>query len=683
MPVSIRIKGDETTNEYKDALALQLIFQREFKNAEASGEILIISSATLLGQEVKDIDLIVIGNLDNYKKTLKTKTQFGFGNNRQELDLTERTVYINNFCFVIETKQHRAEDVQIDGLQLLVRYNRKLSDATTQSEKQKYSLKSFFSDRASIVPFVCNFIWLRSVEWESLKAMIGDNSTILTKHNYLPATFSTGFLFQLACTQLMPYTMPKPGGTPKGYSTFKCLKQTESFRLDEMNEIFNLFEKVRAGTGLLTRKKIEWITSKLLENQQYAQAIGEKFVVISGRAGTGKTVKLLRIAYDLATSKGARCLILTYNHALVSDIKRTLALSNMPDDIGEYSVNINTLHKFFLELLQGFGIVTKKFVPDYISRYQEYLQEMTNYIDSGLIQEKEIQELLKSHHDTVAWDYILIDESQDWSEGEKNVLFKIFGAKRVIVADGIDQLIRTQKKCNWLAGMKLDVDYRRTHEKRGLRQEVNLVNFINAFAREVGVNWELEPKAELVGGKIIISTRPYTKELHNRELKRCKAFGNSEYEMLLLVPPNHVEVTHVDSAERRRFKYTEEYERMGIHLWDGTSRDLRTQYPIDLNQHRLLQYESCRGLEGWTVVCLELDEFIKYKMSSFVEEESEQLALETFEQKRDKFVYLWSLIPLTRAIDTLIITLHDRNSAVGKALHNVYQANRDFVEWIE
>jgi hypothetical protein len=102
-----------------------------------------------------------------------------------------------------------------------------------------------------------------------------------------------------------------------------------------------------------------------------------------------------------------------------------------------------------------------------------------------------------------------------------------------------------------------------------------------------------------------------------------------------------------------------------------------------LNQHRLLQYESCRGLEAWTTVCLELDQFIKYKYETYVEQETGELVLESFSEKRDKFIYLWSLIPLTRAIDTLVITIKDKQSKVCEALRKVYNENQDFIEWID
>jgi hypothetical protein len=691
MPVKISIKGDKETNEFKDALVLKEIFEKEFTKKDTNGEILIISSATLFGQDTQDIDLIVLGNFENYSCKVKSKAETGTYKDKKELELKERWVYINSFCFVIETKRHRAEDIQLNGIQLLVRYNNKLHDVTTQSEKQKYSLKSFIEDRLNFSPYVCNFIWFRNIDWGSIKQLLGNNESALTKHNYLPNSFSLPFLFQLACVQSTPYNAIDDKGQPKPSSSFKCLKKNQSFDFNEMQSTFELFEKVKAGMGQLTRKKIEQITSKLLDNQQYAQAIGEKFIIISGRAGTGKTIKLLRIACDLAVSKGARCLILTYNHALVSDIKRTLALAEIPDGVDTYTVNITTIHKFFFELLIGFGIVKSvinpsadiKYIPDYIEKYDKYLKELYDYVDNGLIQEKEIQELMRSRHDKVAWDYILIDESQDCDESEKSILFRIFGKEKVIIADGVDQLVRTQKKCNWISGLKPDIDFKKTNEKKGLRQEVNLVSFINSYAKELGIRWELEPKQELIGGKIIISTKEYSKELHQREVNRCKEFGNTEYEMMFLVPPNLVSVLKTEKGEARSFKLKNEFNQMGINIWDSTSKDLRSQYVVDLTQHRLLQYESCRGLEGWTVVCLHLDEFIKYKMETFTEMTTEELALESFEEKRDKFVYLWSLIPLTRAIDTLVITIKNKDSKVGKALRKVYEQNPDFVQWIE
>jgi hypothetical protein len=713
MSVNITVKGNQSTPEHKDALALKEIFNKGFSNKQIKGDILIISNVTLFGQDVKDVDIVVIGSLESLRLDIKTRAKIIVSKNFNDniiKDFDQRPVYVNNFCFVIESKKHRAEDIKLDGLTLIVKYqdrNVKLSDATTQSEKQKYALKSFLLDRLNKSPTLCNFIWLRNVSSESLKELVGGNERAKYTNNYLPSDFSIEYIFQLACIQqipLMPAERTENGEikyqnkevVTKKYATFNCLGYKQNFDLTQMQNIFDLFSRVKEGMGKLTRKKIEQITSKILEDQKYAQAIGEKLVIISGKAGTGKTIKLLKIACDLAQNKGARCLILTYNHALVSDIKRTLALAKIPDGIDDYTVNIQTLHSFFHQLLIGFGIVkdpddpTKeiKRIPDFFDNYQKYLNELTEYIKEGVIEEKDIQELMKSRHDEVAWDYILIYEAQDWEEVEKELIFEIFGKNKIIIADGVDQLVRKQQKCNWTRALRPERDFRKTHEKKGLRQETNLIAFVNAYALKLGLIWEVEPKNELIGGKIIISTKPYHKELHDRELKRLKEFGNSPYEMLFLVPPRLVTKTkdvneYGKTINNNKFLYIDEFKKDGISIWDGTSKDLRTNYSVDLNQHRLLQYDSCRGLEGWTVVCLELDEFVRYKIETFKDEPTNELALESTAEKRDKFVFLWSLIPLTRAIDTLIITIKNKNSLIGKKLKEIYSENPDFIEWIE
>lgn len=162
MAVDRRIKGNNDSNEYQDALALKKIFEKEFEKKDTKGEVLIICNAILFGQEIKDIDLIVLGNFENYRCNLKTKAETGKFADRIELEQKDRLVIINSFCFVIETKRHRAEDIQLNGIHLLVRYNDKLHDATTQSEQQKYSLTNFFKDRLNYTPYVCNFIWFRN-----------------------------------------------------------------------------------------------------------------------------------------------------------------------------------------------------------------------------------------------------------------------------------------------------------------------------------------------------------------------------------------------------------------------------------------------------------------------------------------------------------------------------------------
>ena len=135
MSVKVKIKGNQETNEYKDAIVLKEIFENEFRNKPINGEILIISNATLFGQDTKDVDLIVVGRFEKYSTQIKTKVKFpdnvdfniqipnnitdekeqkNFYNQERERLLNEqkeRLLFINDFCFVIETKNDYPQGV--------------------------------------------------------------------------------------------------------------------------------------------------------------------------------------------------------------------------------------------------------------------------------------------------------------------------------------------------------------------------------------------------------------------------------------------------------------------------------------------------------------------------------------------------------------------------------------------
>lgn len=677
MSVQIEVRGNIDTPEYKAARHLEEIFRKGLNKSNASGKVVILAGATLFGQSTKDVDIILYGNIERLKQKLQFLNENG--------ERTTGEVYINNFCACIETKRHAARDIVLDGLVLKVRYNGKLHDATNQSEKQKYALKNFIKERTGReAPYIYNFIWLTEVSQESLLGLVGGNDNSLSRHNFLPSDISLSSFFQLIAVQKTPFKVPN-----KEY--YVCNSVGRSANIDDYDicSALDFFTEIRQAVGEMTRKKIENISRRIIKEQNYAAGIGKELVVIAGRAGTGKTMKLLRLAYDLAINQGKRCLILTYNLLLVSDIRRLLALSRMPDDVDSYSVNIQTLHKFFYELAIGFGICQesragKKYISDFIEKYDEYLAEIMEYIEAGVINDKDIQDIMETRQDEVAWDILFIDEAQDWRFEERDLIYRIFGYSKVIIADGVDQMVRSQVHCNWTQ----NVPHQRTHERRCLRQKRNLVHFINAYAEEFNLGWELEPLKEYEGGKIIISKSQTPFEIFKREYESCCLSGNRAYEMMFLTPPSLVR--HDGPPDKYGkptsfFRLTEEFAANGFLLWDGTCKDLRSDYPTDVNQHRILQYDSCRGLEAWTVACLGLDDFIQHKMKTYDNEKDENKTLfqEDEEERKERFVYLWSLIPLTRAIDTVVITLRDSRSAYGERLRGLAERMSDFVEWVE
>lgn len=666
MAVDIQIIGDPSEKDYQAAQELCDMFHARFPE-DIEGRVFVHVNAMLFGQQSREVDLIVFGS-------------FGKG---LRLDLMNyKPCYISNFCFCIEIKDHSVGSLQVKGNNLYVKYKEGYKDASRQSYTAAHSVSNFFADCLGFKPFVCDFIWLRNVSRDNLKQLIGQNASLKEKHNLLPAEFSLLFLFNLACAQSKP-------NNPKGkdWFSFSCSRGLRYDSDTDFTPLFNLFSQNRENLGELTRQKLELITKKLLDKQNYAKEIGNKLVVVAGRAGTGKTVKILRIAYDLAANHGKRCLILSYNRALVSDIRRILALVKMPVDVDSQTVEIRTLYQFFLPFLEEFIVsdpTAKR--SEIIPKFDQYMSELDEYITHGAVKKSDMEKVMLDKFESVSYDHILIDEAQDWRNSEKNILFQIFGPQSILIADGVDQMVRGREKCDWTRG----VSFEKTNEKKSLRQKSNLVRFVNSYAEKCGLSWELDPKEELHGGRILITTKPYDFDLHEKELRKCEAAGNRAYEMLLLVPPSLVTKEFTSKGEKKR-SYCSLIPSLSkskdIQFWDGTATvgENQTEYPSHPNQHRIFQYESCRGLEGWTVVCVELDELIRSKMDSFQEEASAQLSVALFslEEKRRQFVFLWSLIPLTRAIDTLVITIKDPKSETCKTLRSLAHDYQDFVDWIE
>lgn len=693
MSINIKIKGQSDTDEYKAGQELKVIFEKSFPQ-EIEGDITIVSNVTLFGQEVKDVDLVVLGKIgQGFKRKLKFRP-------RDQEEYIKKNVYFSNFCFVIELKKHSLKDIQIGALNnILVTYNGKKHDVTYQSERQKYSLVRYFKniDEVSKSVWVSNFIWLKNVRSKELLELTNKG-----EHNILPKEFGIDWLFMLVLSQSKPFEHTQSSNPYWGSQSWK----SNEIELSNLEKAFELFENVKKNVGNISRSHFERMTKKILKDQKFAEAIldssdkGGKFVIIQGKAGTGKTVKLLNIACDLCLNYQKRCLILTYNFTLVADIRRTLTFAHIPDGVGRESVRIMTLFKFFIDLFEGFGIYTGKDVLDdkeFFNNYDTYCKTLAEFIKENKKPEMDIEEIMQQNHQLVGWDYIMIDEAQDWNPFEVDILYSIFGPAKIVISQAPDQKVRASNNPKWVRPKwRIDHDFVQTNEKKSFRQKANLVSFVNQFADKFNLAWELEPNEDFVGGKVIITTN-FSLELHKDLYSDCLKNGNKAYEMLFLVAPSkiisdgekeitfkrnqHDENSVTKTIKQRHCSLVDEFEG-NIDFWDGTNKELRRDYPVKVDQHRLIQYESCRGLEGWTVVCIEMDELVKYLSNKYKEDtDNLELELESPEEKKNRFVYMWSLIPLTRAIDTLVITIKDKDSDFAKKLYELYQENSEFIEW--
>ena len=654
MAIKVSVFGAEKeSDEYNAALKLRNIIQSTTPES-AMGEIVLFASATLYGQAVKDVDLMMLGSIQNY--SLNSEFTDKDGNHIQD------RVFVQSFCTVIEVKRHDISGIVLNGTDFYVKYGADLHCVTQQSNKQKISAMNFFISALSFSPFITNVIWFTQATPSEINSLLTNNGRRLPS-NALGSDFEFKDLLHLLILQKPPFK------TRAGY-VFDS--NYESCGVNDFQKALQLFSESKEQMGELTRKRIEMISNKAFQDRSLIDSQG-KVSIYRGRAGTGKTVGLIQTAISLVDEKSARVLMLTYNKALVSDIRRLFALAELPDMFEENCVAVNTMQSYFYRLANRILYEGKMSGDKFLSHYDKVLEELNSFLsdpESVCLVKEEILE--DSYLD---WDYLMIDEAQDWNEAERDVVLKLFDKGNIIVADGGNQFVRRGKVCDWTV----------IHERNNiklkycLRQKENIISFLNLLTKTMGVTTgKILGTDKMPGGKVRIISSDRLFETHNEEMKRLKEKENIAYDMLYLVPHSLVRKDGMDSC----FAKKTEFEKNGVFLWDGTNSNNRESYSVRNDEVRVLQYDSARGLEGWTIVCMDFDEFVKEKDSEYVEGEIDSLLLESPEEHKKKYIYNWVMIPLTRAIDTLVITLSDCESEIGRTLKSIADENPDFITWM-
>jgi len=122
-------------------------------------------------------------------------------------------------------------------------------------------------------------------------------------------------------------------------------------------------------------------------------------------------------------------------------------------------------------------------------------------------------------------------------------------------------------------------------------------------------------------------------------------------------------------------------QKWGYRVWDGTAEQVRGSYPTQLDQIRIVQYDSCRGLEAWTSVNLRFDELYDYKRRQYTPPAQTTFEFRDEAREAQLFAASWLMIPLTRAIDTLVIQIQSADHPIAQMLKAAAQACPSVVEW--
>ena len=319
-----------------------------------------------------------------------------------------------------------------------------------------------------------------------------------------------------------------------------------------------------------------------------------------------------------------------------------------------------------------------------------------------------------------AFDVLLIDEGQDFHALERDWILQFFGRENIVVSTGgQEQLVRLTEPCDWTVcssyrfnqeQQKLEVIQTQKNsvfeikkQKKSYRLKPELVNLCNFIATHYEIDLGLE--CEMHNGDMGRVFIDYGNgsggmgEQLRAVVQACKGEGErnqlSPYESMMFLMNSGSDVLFNKMKVSSKRMQINEHDNVEEYESDNINLNCRLPEMLSMGneafywyfagnqdepihgQYRGLYYESCRGLEAWSVFCLEIDAFFEMKKQE--EQAAQYLANDLFldeEQRRTRYAAHWVLLALTRAIDTLYIHVKDSASELGQLLIAYQQAQK-------
>jgi hypothetical protein len=573
-------------------------------------------------------------------------------------------VFLRTVTATIEIKQHSAQNIEIRGDDLYVRYNKRWEPATSKFIQQATTCKQFLKNNAKSEVFNINtFVYLPNVKKVDLAPRITSRQlryAILYADSDVHE-FIEGCIYQEGVFALEQWNYSTLGNSQFDFK--KCEVELDRF-----------YSGLRPGS--LEQEKLELIGKKYVDqNKVWVRSLGEKMIAFTGLAGTGKTLKLLRASNDLLEDYSDPVLFLTFNRALARDLERLMQLQNL----GSGSrITVWTIDQFLFKLAHRFGLYEdfNSFIKEYRddAAYDEIRELVLEGVTSGNTAQKIRDTLLRE------FTYVAIDEGQDWFQVERDIILSIFGPSNIILAAGTDQCLRAPALANWKQDVKrLGADVEIVNSRKSLRQTSNINKFNNVLADKLELDWSLESNPELMGGDIYLFD-----ELNEEVIQEFFAElreGKCKY-----YPIDYLVMTSPSS----KTPVLDQVVKQGYSVWDGISEEDRDSVPLQ-SQIRCVSTHSCRGLEGWSTLILDLDRWLQFAINrsrAIIEEKDMPTFFEMEYLREDpsiddfRFLPKWFLIPFTRAKNKMFIELPTA-SRMREVLLEAASENPDFIHRIK
>jgi hypothetical protein len=425
----LRIHGNPEGLEAAAAVQLRHMIARAWPwvETDAAASVDIVTGVKCHGQaSTKDLDIVLLA-------TLPPKTRFSpflsFLRRWDNQWVRPSSVHVESLCIILELKHSDPADVRFIGTRLEVFYRNdsrpKWHNVSEQSHKQIFALKNYIESQRQAAPFITNLIWLANVEKDQLPPR---------PHNVIGANMNWELLLNVACQM----RSPKEDGEEwvmRAWPTGSAIDCRAVVRMLTQKIEPTRLDKVRMARICEAAVRPEWLDD-----------LGRREIIFRGRGGTGKTMLLLQLAWRALRDQGARTLVLTYNTALLADIRRLLTLVGDAHGLHERGIQAQTIISFFASAFRGLGLLTAD--KDYLEDYEALKAETL-----ALVTKEDIAALIQEHTEAFGWDFVFVDEAQDWPADERDLLRRFYLSSQFVIADGVDQFVRGQTACDWQVGL--------------------------------------------------------------------------------------------------------------------------------------------------------------------------------------------------------------------------------------
>ena len=644
----IKIIGQVGSAEYQAAERFKKFFEELWPQISETpidqDNIVIRAGAYISGQKRKDLDLLIAGRL-NSSRRFKPRRAIRDTEGRPVRD---QPIYIKNFIAVGEVKAHSGSRVKMVGDEIFVKYKGKAwSSATLQNDEQMQSFRNHL-DQHNLNPFVLKFIYLSSHNERTGAAI----NSIMDPNETVSIMVANG-------------NVRKLGGK------FQFNSANDSTIRDVLN--LTIFNEMIASD--LDRNRIEQLAKKSPIVDRILEIEDGKLLQIRGVGGTGKTVAMLCAASRAFNKFGERSLLLTYNRALASDLQRLMAIKNIKSDDENGGIKIETSMTFFYKVARSFELLESDFKGELDdASYKSVIELLKEDLATGV---QSFESFKSKFPLDFAFDRVFVDEAQDWYMDEAEILKKIYEMEPICVADGKQQLVRSQRRTDWFLGT--------SRERREfldlnvcLRMKNNLYDFVVGLAQRLGREWDCERNNQVSGGRIFLIDTPYelNSKLHIQLSKEAAGLGVQNVDWLFLVPPSKIIKTETKTTQISNFLRSK-----GNHVIDMVEPKFRDHFSVNSEDFRILQYESCRGLEGWNLILDSFDTFLEMKLKNYLKDKYDaDLEIENYDAEVIEFVWNWMSMVISRAMDTIVIHVENPRSQIGQVLNDQCNAMPDFVD---